>query len=84
MISSSMSQTLFLQGSILESKAQVSSFCLELAKKLDMRYQSPPLPVDLAFNKSRMDMDEAKIALSRVDVDPTITEEVAALFQIHK
>ena len=35
--------------SILESKAEVSSFCLELSKKLDMRYKSPPLPVDLAF-----------------------------------
>ena len=36
-------------NSILESKAEVSSFCLELSKKLDMRYKSPPLPVDLAF-----------------------------------
>jgi hypothetical protein len=35
--------------SIIGSKAEVSSFCLELAKKLDMRYKSPPLPVDLAF-----------------------------------
>jgi hypothetical protein len=35
--------------SIVESKAEVSSFCLELSKKLDMRYKSPPLPVDLAF-----------------------------------
>ena len=35
--------------SIIESKAEVSSFCLELSKKLDMRYKSPPLPVDLAF-----------------------------------
>jgi hypothetical protein len=33
--------------SIFESKAEVASFCLELSKKLDMRYQSPPLPVDL-------------------------------------
>jgi hypothetical protein len=35
--------------SILESKAEVSSFCLELSKKLDMRYKSLPLPVDLAL-----------------------------------
>lgn len=35
--------------SIVESKAEVSSFCLELAKKLEIRYKSPPLPVDLAF-----------------------------------
>lgn len=35
--------------SIVESKAEVSSFCLELSKKMGMRYRSPPLPVDLAF-----------------------------------
>ena len=29
------------------SKAQVASFGLELSKKLDMRYKSPPLPVNL-------------------------------------
>jgi len=34
-------------GVILQSKADVASFCLELAKKLNMRYTAPPLPVDL-------------------------------------
>jgi hypothetical protein len=33
--------------SIYESKAKVTSFCLELSKKLDMRYESPSLRVDL-------------------------------------
>jgi hypothetical protein len=32
---------------VLNSKHLVNCFCLELAKKLDMRYKSPPLPVDL-------------------------------------
>ena len=36
-------------GAVLESKAQVASFCLELAKKLGMRYKCPPLPVDLSI-----------------------------------
>jgi hypothetical protein len=34
-------------GALLQSKAILQSFCLELQKKLNMRYQSPPLPVDL-------------------------------------
>ena len=34
---------------ILDSKQTIYCFCLELAKKLDMRYKSPPLPVDLNF-----------------------------------
>ena len=33
--------------SIFESKAEVTSFCLELSKKLDMRYESPAIRVDL-------------------------------------
>lgn len=36
-------------GPILNSTADVSSFCLELAKKLDMRYTAPPLPVNLSM-----------------------------------
>ena len=33
--------------SIYESRAEVTSFCLELSKKLDMRYESPSIRVDL-------------------------------------
>ena len=36
-------------GAVLQSKADISSFYLEVSKKLDMRYQSPPLPVDLSI-----------------------------------
>jgi small-conductance mechanosensitive channel len=35
---------------IFQSKADVSSFCLELQKQLEMRYHAPALPVDLAMN----------------------------------
>lgn len=36
-------------GPILQSKADVASYCLELAKKLGMRYIAPPLPVNLSM-----------------------------------
>ena len=39
-------------GALLSSKAEVSAFCLELSKKMDMRYKSPPLPVDLSMYNS--------------------------------
>jgi hypothetical protein len=39
-------------GPILNSTADVSSFCLELSKKLGMRYTAPPLPVNLSMAKS--------------------------------
>lgn len=34
-------------GAILNSKHTIHCYCIELAKKLDMRYKSPPLPIDL-------------------------------------
>jgi hypothetical protein len=34
-------------GSIMDSKADLSSFCLEVMKKMDMGYTSPSLPVAL-------------------------------------
>ena len=36
-------------GVILQSKADVASYCLEVAKKLGMRYYAPPLPVNLTM-----------------------------------
>jgi hypothetical protein len=36
-------------GTILESRAKVASFCLELQKQLEMRYHSPPMPVELSM-----------------------------------
>jgi hypothetical protein len=32
---------------VLDSRAKISSFCLELQKKLEMRYVSPPMPINL-------------------------------------
>ena len=34
----------------MQSKADLSSFCLEVTKKLDMKYESPPMPVNLSEN----------------------------------
>lgn len=36
-------------GVILESKARLSSFCLELQKQLGIRYSAPPMPIDLTL-----------------------------------
>jgi hypothetical protein len=35
---------------LLFSRGQARKFCHELSKQLDMRYKSPPLPVDLRLN----------------------------------
>lgn len=36
-------------GACLQSKADLSSFALEISKKMNMRYKSPPMPVDLTM-----------------------------------
>jgi len=36
-------------GDVLDAKAKVASFCLEVQKKMDMRYIAPPMPVDLSI-----------------------------------
>ena len=36
-------------GAVLSSKAVVQQFCLELQKKMNMRYVSPPLPVNMTM-----------------------------------
>lgn len=36
-------------GGILESKANLTTYCLEVARQLEMRYHAPPLPVDLSL-----------------------------------
>lgn len=38
-------------GSVLDSRAKVNSFCLELQKQLDMRYVAPPMPINLNLSK---------------------------------
>jgi small-conductance mechanosensitive channel len=39
-------------GSIKKSLADVASFCLELSKKLEMKYHTPPMPVNLSLAAS--------------------------------
>jgi hypothetical protein len=43
-------------GNILQSKADVSSFCLEVSKKLNMTYTAPPLPVNLSLAQPNMQL----------------------------
>ena len=39
-------------GQVLDSKANLNSYCLEVAKQLNMHYKAPPLPVDLQYAKA--------------------------------
>lgn len=45
-------------GAILDSKAELASFALELSKKMDLRYLQPPMPVDLTMKESKSQPQE--------------------------
>jgi len=62
-------------GSILSSKAEVTSFTLELAKQLGMRYSAPPLPVTLQMHQ---DSDQN---ISQGEQGTHASEDLRALFQ---
>lgn len=59
----------------------MSSFCLEMAKKLGMRYKSPPLPVDLTVNNKMQGMESL---INTSVVDPKLVDEVSSMFAIAK
>jgi hypothetical protein len=42
-------------GALLSSKAELVTFALELTKKMNLRYKSPPLPVDLSVMQRQSD-----------------------------
>jgi hypothetical protein len=53
-------------ASIVMSKADLASFCLEVSKQLDMRYTPPSLPIDLNV-KDRVGVDHPKDTTSQTE-----------------
>lgn len=45
-------------GGIIESKANLTTYCLEVAKQLEMRFLLPPLPVSLSMKESDLAMPQ--------------------------
>jgi hypothetical protein len=58
------------------SQAEVSAFCHELQKKMDMKYKSPPLPVDLTMNQSG---NVLGVAGNDRDVGPAVVAKLGGL-----
>ena len=66
-------------GALVQSKAEVASFCLELTKKLDMRYALPPMPVELSMS-NKTGVDNESVAARFQAMAATAGDDVAALF----
>lgn len=67
-------------GEIIQSKADLMHFSMELAKKLDIWYRNPPLPVDLSILGGNL--NEAMGRLSSLEtrslVNPTPLDPAAS------
>lgn len=75
--------------SIYESRAEVTSFCLELSKKLDMRYESPSIRVDLLnastgeivhYQNERLNIDHKNTDMnirSNVEIDHDNRDDIS-------
>jgi hypothetical protein len=69
------------------SKAAVSSFCHEMSKQLDMRYESPPLPVNLSITQRDHKVEGSTAAEGLRDAPPEFEarlSSVAAMFEKNK
>lgn len=66
-------------GSVLGSKANLTTFLLEVSKQLDMRYFSPPLPVDLKIRDASTALQAAGLENHELD-SPAATGFAAGFF----
>jgi hypothetical protein len=55
-------------GPVLDSTAEVTSFCFELCEKLDMQYTAPPMPIQL--NTTSRAADPAVVTSGGLDEMP--------------
>mmetsp|Transcript_17852 Transcript_17852/g.32268 ORF Transcript_17852/g.32268 Transcript_17852/m.32268 type:complete len:203 (-) Transcript_17852:106-714(-) len=52
---------------MLDSKAEITSFALEVSKKMGMRYHAPALPVDLTVGRRDADRDDESESLANLE-----------------
>lgn len=68
-----------LMGQVLQSRADLSSFCLEVMKQMGMRYVSPSMPVNVTIQPNEEDADTPITISSSSDNDDisegSITED---------
>lgn len=64
---------------IRASLGELQSFCMELSKKLEMHYKSPPLPVNIfmgSSNDGKLSSDDEKDLVSKVISLPGTSDEL--------
>ena len=61
-------------GPVLQSQADLASFSLEVAKKLNLRYQNPPKPIHLSMNDKKQSNSKESVG------DESGIQQVAKLF----
>ena len=52
---------------MLDAKAEITSFALEVSKKMGMSYHAPALPVDLTVGNRESDRNDENESLSNLE-----------------
>jgi hypothetical protein len=63
-------------GNVLQSKADVASFCLEVSKKMGMRFVAPPMPVDLSMVNDEPNAMRTTREVETLSVDTEELEDI--------
>ena len=56
-------------GQVLDSKANLTSFCQEIARQLDMEYQAPQVPIQITKHASSSSDSAGATAVDEVHFD---------------
>lgn len=53
----------------MDSKANLTSYCQEVARELEMEYEAPRLPVDLTYSKADPDSKRQSAVSEQMDAE---------------
>ena len=69
-------------GQVLDSKANLVSYCHEVQKKLGMQYRSPPVPIDLRHSSVAEGAEESEFqSLQNLEIDDSQVQQFRQMAQ---
>jgi len=68
-------------GAVKQSHADVQSYCLELTKEMDMRFQMPVVPVNLSMVDQHKPDNQSIETAEQLTMDSPALQRVASLFE---
>jgi hypothetical protein len=64
-------------GQVLQSRSDLSSFCLEVMKQMDMRYMSPSMPVNVTLESSLSKSKSSESKNNKTKYETTVDDDLS-------